>query len=109
VHDEMFERLGLRVDEVKGVSGTSNDGNTARRAFEAYEVFAEIVGVDAEMVHNFGKILSAINCQLPLNPDAFQDLCLETAYQYIFLYGWYHMPSTVHKILIHGRDLVQNR
>jgi len=35
IQEQLFDRLGLRVDYPKlGGSGTSNDGNTARRAFQ---------------------------------------------------------------------------
>ena len=40
------EELSLIVDAVKQGFGTTNTGNTARRAFEESAVFADITGVD---------------------------------------------------------------
>jgi hypothetical protein len=109
VQQQFIDRLSLRVDFPKpGGSGTSNDGNTARRAFQNYDVFSEITGVDKLLLFRFKTILCAINCQLPLNPEAFGKLVRGTAELYVRLYSWYPMPSTVHKILIHGEEIVRS-
>ncbi len=50
---EFKEVMGLRVDFVKQGSGTSNDGNTARRFFENPEVTASITLVDETLINRF--------------------------------------------------------
>ena len=47
MQEEFKTKLGLLVDFPKtSGSGTSNDGNTSRRAFEKSEIFSSITGVD---------------------------------------------------------------
>lgn len=60
VQDAFRSRLGLIVDVPKPGSGTSNDGNTARKFFANATVSAEITGVDEELISRFGCILSAL-------------------------------------------------
>jgi len=51
------ERLALKVDQPKqGGFGSTNVGNTARRAFNNYEFFSEITGVDIQILLNMGTI-----------------------------------------------------
>lgn len=105
----LWDKLGLKVDKVKaGGSGTSNDGNTARRAFENPEILSECLGLDLEMIQNFRFILIALSCQLPINPDRFDNICWSTAKIYVSKYNWYPMPASIHKILIHGVDIIRN-
>ena len=54
--------MGLIVDIPKdGGSGNTNDGNTARRAFSKPSVFAEITGVNENLIYRFAVILQTIN------------------------------------------------
>ena len=39
--------------------------------------------------------------------EKFREYCLETARLYVELYPWYYMPSSMHKILIHGADICE--
>jgi hypothetical protein len=106
----MLEELGLIVDQPRpGGAGSSNDGNTARRAFLEYERFANVLGLNVTLVKNFRTILLALNSQLPIKVEEFGQLCKATAILYVQEYKWYPMPATVHKILIHGKELVANR
>lgn len=62
--------MGLLVDVVRPRSGTTNDGNTARRVFATYEsrgIFAEILGLSRWLVGDINVILVAINCGLPID------------------------------------------
>lgn len=43
-----------------------------------------------------------------INIDQFDAYCLVTANKYVSLYNWYYMPTTVHKILIHGSQVIEN-
>ncbi|XP_030849802.1 uncharacterized protein LOC115927723 [Strongylocentrotus purpuratus] len=42
IHDRFKEEMGLKVDEPKQGSGNTNDGNTALRAFQEEDTFADI-------------------------------------------------------------------
>lgn len=103
----MWEKFGLKVDKPKsGGGGTSNDGNTARRAFNNTELFADSIGLNRQILSNFKTILTALSCYLPINERRFEKLCSSTAELYINCYPWYPMPSIVHKILIHGAQII---
>jgi hypothetical protein len=39
-----------------------------------------------------------------IDVDAFENYGIETARLFVKLYPWYYMPSSVHKILLHGAD-----
>lgn len=109
VQNRLWESMGLIVDQPKvGGNGTTNDGNTARRAFLQHEKFALALNIDEQLVKRLKTILIALSCQLPLDPDLFGNFCLETAEKYIGLYPWFYMPASLHKILIHGKDIVRN-
>ena len=103
----MKEALGLIVDVPKQGAGTSNDGNTARRAFEKWGVFASLLGLDPQFVEGLQVLLIAMSCQLPLNSKRFGDFCSSLKERYISLYPWYYMPVTAHKILVHGADIIE--
>lgn len=100
-------KLGLIVDKpVSGGSGNSNDGNTARRAFEKPEILAECLGIDCELIKLLKTILIAISIHLPIDPMKFGRLCDCAAERYISIYSWYPMPATLHKLLVHGADII---
>lgn len=41
-----------------------------------------------------------------VNVAAFEKFCFETAELFTTLYSWYCMPTTVHKVLIHGGQII---
>ncbi|KAL0829173.1 hypothetical protein ABMA28_004012 [Loxostege sticticalis] len=103
--EEFRERTGLLIDVVKQGFGTTNDGNTARRFFMDYELSAEITGINEDLIKRFAIILQAVSSGLQINLSNFREFCKETAILYVNLYPWYYMPSSVHKLLIHGADI----
>ena len=56
----------------------------------------------------FSTILTVINSQYKIKNSSFGKFCLSTAELYVKLYGWYNMPVSVHKVLIHGPDILNN-
>jgi len=42
-----------------------------------------------------------------IDADKFEKYALNTAELYISLYHWYFMPPTVHKMLIHGGEIIR--
>lgn len=49
-----------------------------------------------------------IACGKPINVEAFKNFTRQTAEMYVELYGWYHMPSSVHKLLLHGAEVIEH-
>ncbi|KAJ4436853.1 hypothetical protein ANN_16985 [Periplaneta americana] len=109
--EEIINKFRTEMDllvDVKPASGTTNDGNTSRRFFENSKKSSEITGVDEALIHRFSVILGVMSSGYSLNIGAFKKYALDTADLYVKLYGWYYMPATVHKILIHGADVMNN-
>ena len=100
--------LGLNVDKPKAGSGTSNDGNTARCFFEKYEKTAQITGIDQDIIYRFYITLQAISCGHDINVDNFRQYTVELAKKIVTSYNWYYMPTLVHKLLIHGPEIIQH-
>lgn len=102
------DELGLTVDKPKPPAGTTNDGNTARRFFERAETSAAITGLNQDVICRFHVILQTLSCGHQINVHKFKQYCLETARLYQTHYKWYYMPTTVHKILIHGAEVLEH-
>lgn len=102
------EKTGLLVDFVKQGWSSSNDGNTARRFFANAELSAEITEIDVKLIKRFHTILQVISSPHRINATKFQQYTFQTAKYCVEKYGWYYMPASVHKLLIHGADIVQN-
>lgn len=101
-------KLGLIVDRPKPCgSGTTNDGNTSRRAFMNHIEFSKALGISSILVKRFYMILIAISCQLPLNVCIFDKFCTDTAKIFVEEYPWFCMPASVHKVLIHGAQIMK--
>lgn len=99
--------MGLLVDIPKPGYGTTNDGNTARRFFSNPELSSEITGVDKDLIFKFGLILRTLAAGREINMDTFKELILETKNLYLSKYSWYYMPSSVHKLLLHAKDIIR--
>lgn len=83
VQDVLWKNLGLRIDKpTSGGSGTSNNGNTARRAFENPNLFTDSLNLDRQLIHKFKIILIALSCQLPLDSNHFEKISHATAELY---------------------------
>ena len=102
------QRLGLIVDQPKPGYGNTNDGNTARRFFENASISAVITGVDEDIIKRFHVILQAISSGHEINVPHFQQYTIETARKFVDVYPWFYMPTSVHKLLIHGSEIIQS-
>lgn len=102
------EEMGLIVDKPKPGFGNTNDGNTARRFFRNPELSAEITGLDVTLIKKFDIILRTLSSGFDINLEKFRSFAQETRSLYLSLYSWYYMPATVHKILVHGADVIQS-
>lgn len=63
-----------------------------------------VLGCNVELVKKMYFILVAISCQQKLDVEKFKALCIETAYLWVEQFPFYYMPTTLHKLLIHGND-----
>lgn len=43
-----------------------------------------------------------------MNVDAFETYCKSAAELYVEQYSWFHMPPSVHIILLHGHQIIRN-
>lgn len=108
IQDSFKSRTGLLIDVVKQGKGTTNDGNTARRFFGDVGTTASITGVDENLIRRFSVILECISSGHTINVDKFKEFADDTLHLYNQLYSWYYMPASVHKILVHGKDIIGN-
>lgn len=108
VQKKFREELGLNIDKPKQGSGNTNDGNTARRFFQNYNCTAEITGVDEELIKRFYVLLQVMSSGKRINAKKFGEYALDTAQVYVNKYMWYYMPSSVHKVLIHGESVIRH-
>lgn len=99
-------KMGLTVDQPKPGFGSTNDGNTARKFFSNPQLSAEITGVDEELIETFSKILIIIASGHKINIEPYEKLLQTARKKYLELYGWYYMPVTMHKLLIHSADII---
>ena len=103
------EEMSLVVDQPKaGGSGTTNDGNTARRAFQDVDKLGDVTDVDKELLQRFAVILTALSSCSPIDVEKYAQYAMETAQLFVTLYPWYYMPASVHKLLVHGADVIES-
>ena len=69
---------------------------------------AEITGEDENLIKRFYIILQALSSGVMINAESFGSYAVETARIYVTNYGWYYMPSSVHKILLHGQNIIKH-
>ncbi|XP_030755994.1 uncharacterized protein LOC115882218 [Sitophilus oryzae] len=106
IQAEFKSKLGLLVDKPKPGYGSTNDGNTARVFFYNPDLSSEITGVDKGLIKEFSIILRVLASGSHIHMDKFMMLLQETRLHYLELYPWYYMPSSVHKVLVHGSDII---
>lgn len=100
--------LGLIIDRPKQGFGSTNDGNTARTFFKNYEKSAEITGLDKNLILKFSVILQALSSGHEIDISKFEKYAKETKDLYLNVYPWFYMPVTVHKILVHGSEIIKS-
>ena len=100
---KMFDELGLIVDVPRaGGAGNSNTGNVARRAFQNEAKYAEITGIELNLIHRIHIMLIAINSDVVLDVEAFRTYGKTTAELWVEKYPKFYMPVTLHQLFIHS-------
>lgn len=108
IQQKLREEMHLLVDIPMAGTGSTNNGNTARRFFQQPNLAARITGVSYDLIYRFSVVLRALACGYDINSDAFGSYALETAEIFVKAYSWFYMPSSVHRILIHGADIINH-
>lgn len=108
IQNLLKSKLSLTVDIVKQGAGTTNTGNVARTFFENAKDVADCTGLDENLINRFHNILQVISCNSMINYEAMKKYCEETFKLCISLYKWYKMPPSVHKLLIHGSEIIRS-
>ena len=83
-------------------------GNTVQKFFKNPPLVSQITGIDKKLIERFSNILCVISCGHYIKEEMFKNYYFETAQMAISLYGWYKMSATVHKLLIHGADIIKS-
>lgn len=108
IQEKFKSKLGLIVDVPEPGFGNTNDGNTSRRFFNNPELVAEITGVDLQLIVRLKIILEVLSSGFEIDASKFEAFAFDTAKLYVELYPWHPMTPTMHKILIHGPEVIQN-
>lgn len=108
IQERFRKETGLLVDVVKQGSGTTNNGNSARRFFQDPEKTANITGIDVNLVQRIGVVLQCISSGEKVVIDKFNKYCIDTAKMFSNLYPWYYMPVSIHKLLVHGAHIIEH-
>ena len=79
----------------------------ARRLLRDHpDVLAEECNVPIEFIKGFYVIWVALASSLPICPEKFKAFCDHIKSIYLENCGWYKMSPTLHKILIHGHEIL---
>lgn len=101
-------KLSLPVDIVKQGFGTTNTGNVARSFFRQAEAVSKYTRLDETLIRRLHHILQLLTCGRRIDCDKFAAYCSRTAEICVELYGWYKMPPSIHKILLHGSQIIRS-
>ncbi|KAF2888695.1 hypothetical protein ILUMI_17478 [Ignelater luminosus] len=72
------------------------------------ETAAEISGIDLTLIQKLKIILEALSSGHKIDEIKFTEFAKETARLYTNLYEWHPMPSTLHKIFVHGATVIKH-
>jgi hypothetical protein len=89
-------------------SENSNVDNAARRAFQETQILANTTDVNINLPQNLRTIVITISCQFPIDLKKFKSHYFHNAKLFKKTSTWYPMPQTIHKILIHSRQIFNN-
>lgn len=109
IQEKFKNQLGLRVDQpIPGGAGTTNTGNVARRAFKDPQKLSEILELDYDLICNLRIILMLLSCHENVDPEKYDELAKTTAKMFVENYSWFNMTPTLHRILIHGAQVIRS-
>ena len=98
----------LKLKLFPGKTGNSNDGNTARTAFENFETFARILGWPEDLVRDLHYLILAVNSTSMVSPEKFEKLANDWLNRFHRSeFKWNVLSPTVHLLLHHGADIIR--
>ena len=107
IKEKLKKKIGIQIETPKHGFGNSHTGNMARTFFKNHEITANITGFDKDLLKRLYIILLTLNSGYSINSVRYKEYAIETAKYYCNLYGdWYLMPVSMHKMLIHGSDII---
>jgi hypothetical protein len=68
---------------------------------------AAICGVPTMLVSNLDVIWRTLASSQPINPEKFGELCEKTLEQDMSCAQWYDVPPSLHRVLVHGKEIVE--
>lgn len=107
IQERFRNETGLLIDMPKANFGNTNDGNTSRRFFDNPELASDITGINFELIYRLKVILQAISSGHEIDSEKYDMYAYDTAKLYVEQYGWHLMTPTMHKILIHGSQIIK--
>lgn len=106
----MQEQLGIPnlFKPVPGGSGTTLNGNCARRAFQQPEIFADICNVPRYLVVDFVNIMKALDSGYRIDPVKFGAAASRwlDAFHESWI-NWLILPPTLHVLFHHGKEIIE--
>ena len=95
----IWDKMRLQVDQPRPRGAdSSNDSNTARRAFQGEKTFSALTGVSEELIRRLHVILQVMACGRGIKPAEFRRYCDRTAELFVTEYVWYYISVSVHKV-----------
>lgn len=107
IQKELKKEMGLNVDMPAQGTGTTNNGNTARKFFANPQVVSNITGVSSDLIYRISVLLRALNSGHDINSAKYNEYAKMTAKQFVDLYPWFYMPVSLHKMLMHGAQIIE--
>ena len=95
--------MSLNVDQPKVGFGNSSDENTLRRAFENFDIFFVMTGVNIEVKKGMHIVLITISSGYLIDTNQFEFYCTISK-TIVSKYGWYIITPGINKILIHAQE-----
>ena len=109
IQDLYHSTKGLLIDRPKqDGSGNTNDGNTARRFFDDIAFASEVTGVDFNLIKKLSILVRALNSGKKINTLVCEKISSDFYDIYSLKYSWFYLPPTIHKIICHGIQLINN-
>lgn len=69
---------------------------------------SQITGLSEELLRRSNVILRTLSSGFEIDTCKFDEYATDTARILVNEYGWYKMPPSIHKILIHGGEIIKN-
>ncbi|KAJ8896534.1 hypothetical protein PR048_001878 [Dryococelus australis] len=100
-HMKLRDQLAMKIIAGK-ICNALTETTSAQHAHRS----AEISGLNEELITKSATVLHVLSSGCAVDSDAVRACALDTARLYVKEYSLYLMPTSPHKILIHGADVI---